>query len=194
MSGCRLTLCTATSPLASRTCVCVWIFTLYHNGRVLDQRFDMLTIAVLQKWNPYSPMIRRRQQRRYSISDRPRDMSDGVAAHWRSCLTVTVLCRSTWMTWRRRTSASSCASTSWRRGYSRSMRRAAKTCTARWVTHPSGVAWACLAESEALAWLSSPPRLLEASVCLLTQLSWDDGMGRVFVLTSNCCVHSGPEH
>lgn len=91
------------------------------------------TVSVLQKWDPYSPTIRWRHQRQYFISDWPRDMSNGVGALWWSCLTVTVLCRSTWMTWRRRTSASSSASTSWRRGYSRSMRRAAKTCTARWV-------------------------------------------------------------
>lgn len=62
-----------------------------------------------------------------------RDMSSSVGALWRSCLTVTELCHSTWMTWRRKTSASSSASTSWRRGYSRSMRRAAKMSTARWV-------------------------------------------------------------
>lgn len=89
--------------------------------------------AVLQKWEPYSSTMRWRRQRRYFLSDWPGDMSNGPGALWRSCLTVTVLCRSTWMTWRRRTSASSSASTSWRRGSSRSMRRAAKTCTARWV-------------------------------------------------------------
>lgn len=37
------------------------------------------------------------------------------------------------MTWRRRTSASSSASTSWRREYSRSTRRAVKMYTVRWV-------------------------------------------------------------
>lgn len=61
------------------------------------------------------------------------DMSSGVGALWWSCLTVTVLCRSTWMTWRRRTSVSSSASTSWRREYSRSTRRAVKMYTVRWV-------------------------------------------------------------
>lgn len=61
------------------------------------------------------------------------DMSSSVGARWRSCLTVTVLCHSTWMTWRRRTSASSSASTSWRREYSKSTRRAVKMSTVRWV-------------------------------------------------------------
>lgn len=37
------------------------------------------------------------------------------------------------MTWRGRTSASSSASTSWRRGYSRSTRRAVRMSTVRWV-------------------------------------------------------------
>lgn len=78
-------------------------------------------------------------------------MSNIVGAHWRSCLTVTVLCRSTWMTWRRRTSASSSVSTSWRRGYSRSMRRAAKTCTARWVAKAS---WGRLFGGQRLVWLT----------------------------------------
>lgn len=62
-----------------------------------------------------------------------KDMPNAVGALWRSCLTVTVLCHSTWMTWRGRTSASSSASTSWRRGYSRSMRRAVRMSTGRWV-------------------------------------------------------------
>lgn len=61
------------------------------------------------------------------------DMSSSDGALWRSCLTVTVLCHSTWMTWRRRTSASSSASTSWKRGYSRSTRRAVRMSTVRWV-------------------------------------------------------------
>lgn len=62
-----------------------------------------------------------------------KDMPNAVGALWRSCLTVTVLCHSTWMTWRGRTSASSSASTSWRRGYSRSTRRAVRMSTGRWV-------------------------------------------------------------
>lgn len=64
---------------------------------------------------------------------RVKDMPNAAGALWRSCLTVTVLCHSTWMTWRGRTSASSSASTSWRRGYSRSTRRAVRMSTVRWV-------------------------------------------------------------
>lgn len=57
--------------------------------------------------------------------------------HLSSCLTlvsaVAALSRSTWTTWRRRTSAWSSGSTSWRRRSSRSLRRAAMTCTGGWV-------------------------------------------------------------
>lgn len=65
---------------------------------------------------------------------RVKDMPNAAGALWRSCLTGTALCHSTWMTWRGRTSASSSASTSWRRGYSRSTRRAVRMSTVRWVS------------------------------------------------------------
>lgn len=116
-------------------------------------------------------------------------------SHLSPCLTlvspVAALSRSTWTTWRRRTSAWSSGSTSWRRRSSRSLRRAVMACTKGWVwTHIYAlgairpVLWmlSCIGSAVQAAWLLS-----RAAGSSLTVISTDRRSQAALQQFMQCC-------